>query len=475
MTLRRAVQLASFTVFVLLTVIGVGASVGWLPESLFSRLDPLVAFAAIIASRTRIAIWAVAFLTIAVTVIFGRAWCGWVCPLGTLLDLVPARKGKKARLSRHWRLGKYVLFTLVVGAALLGHLGPMVLDPVTVITRPLQEIARPFYGADSLARNVGPELGRGYIRAVALLSLLPLIGVLALNAIGRRTWCRTLCPLGGLLALFSKAPGIRRVVDAGACTSCARCARDCPTDAIERTEGFASSAAECTVCMQCAEECPSQAIHFRVELGQVLAPGFRPDRREAVAAIGAAGVSLAAVVLPIHRGPDDILRPPSTNDARLSELCIRCGACYSACPAGALRPSLSLTNVAGPWTPMLDERPAICSLNCNRCASACPTDALHTPTTAERVELGLGSVAQVDRDRCRAWARGHECMRCQAACPIAGAIVTGDRSAEMGEGPPVGVPIVDPEKCVACNLCAQACPARPVAIYAPPLPPGAGM
>ncbi|HEY3318617.1 MAG TPA: 4Fe-4S binding protein [Coriobacteriia bacterium] len=473
---RRAVQFVSLAVFVLLTVAGVGAGFRWLPENLFSRLDPLVALTAIVASRTRLAFWAIAFVTVAATVIFGRAWCGWVCPVGTLLDVMPARGGKKSALSRRWRLGKYVVLALVVAAALLGHLSPMVLDPVTVLTRPLQELARPFYGADGIGRNAGVEFGAESIRSVALLSLLPLVGVLALNSISRRTWCRTLCPLGGLLALLAKAPGIRRVVDAEKCTSCARCARDCPTDAVEREQGFASSAAECTVCLKCSDSCPSHAISFEVELGQLLDPGYRPDRRDALIGVGASALSLATVMLPIRTAEAaEVLRPPSTDDKRLSQLCIRCGACFSACPAGALRPSLSVTDPAGLWTPMLDERPAICSLNCNRCARVCPTDALHTPTQEERVALGLGSVAQVDRSRCRAWYRAHSCMLCQSVCPINGAIIAADRAQELGGGTSVSVPVVDPAQCVACNVCATACPIHPTAIYAPKLPPGAGI
>lgn len=466
------VQLATLMMFVLLTVAGLG--VAWLPEDLFSRLDPLVALAAILASRTRISLWAAAFVTVAATALIGRGWCGWVCPVGTLLDLLPARaKAKRPGLPRALRLGKYALLALVVGAALLGRLGPMVLDPVTVFTRPLQEIARPYVGADSVARNVGPELASS-IHAFALLSLLPLAAVLALNALGRRTWCRSLCPLGGLLALLAKAPGFRRVVDANACISCGKCARVCPTEAIEPEAAFASSSAECTVCMECFDACPKGAISLGSDVGQLLAPGYRPDRRAALVAAGATGLSLAVAALPV-RIAQAIERPPATDDARLSELCIRCGACYSACIAGALRPSLSFTNEAGPWTPMLDERPAYCGLDCNRCAKACPTDALHTPTPEERVAWGLGTVAQIDRNRCRAWANGRACMRCQGACPVNGAILAVDRREQAGGGPQISVPLIDPEQCIGCNLCAQVCPARfRTAIYAPELPPGAG-
>jgi ferredoxin len=167
--------------------------------------------------------------------------------------------------------------------------------------------------------------------------------------------------------------------------------------------------------------------------------------------------------------PDDgaILRPPSTDDDRLAALCVRCGACYGACPTGALQPSLSLTSVAGPWTPSLEVRPAHCTMDCNRCARVCPTDALHTPTPEEAAALGLGRVAHVDHDRCRAWGSNRACLVCLGSCPIAGALTAIPRPEGLpvtGLHPsptPVGVPVVHADLCVGCDQCGRACVLQP--------------
>lgn len=465
---RRVVQLLVLLAFAVVTVGGFGLLGWWLPANAFSRLDPLVALAAVAASRTLVIFWAAALLTLVVTVALGRAWCGWLCPLGTVLDVVPSRKRTGAKALPAWlRLGKYITLAVVVGSAALGSLGPMLLDPLTIITRPFEEIARPLLGTNAVGAASGAFVASGVIAQVAFLSLVPLGAVVALNAVDRRFWCRNLCPLGGLVALVSLLPGLRRTVDAAKCTSCARCAAACPTQAVDRAAGFASSSAECIACMKCVDACPPEAIAYRPVGPALRTPAYEPGRRAALLAGGVSVAGVALAVVPAQQIASPTLRPPSTDERRLAELCVRCGQCYALCPTGVLHPDISLTTLAGPWTPMLTERPAHCTLNCNKCAAACPTDALHTPTDAERIAEGLGAVSDVDRGRCRAWARNHQCMKCQTTCPIQGALKAIERPADLPNEyglPPVEVPVIDPEKCVGCDQCAASCPMRPAAI-----------
>jgi ferredoxin len=374
-------------------------------------------------------------------------------------------KLSRGKISARWRLGKYVTLAAVLIAAAAGNLGLMILDPVTIVMRPLQELAKPFVGSDAVGQSIGTGLGRQLVPSVAFLSLLPLAIVLALSLIDRRFWCRNLCPLGGLLALVSKVPGLRRGVMRDTCTSCARCAKACPTNAIGTGGGFASDPSECITCLACIDSCKTGANVFAFQTSSVQLPVFESSRRDALIAAGATGLGLAAILVPIATADAEILRPPSTDENRLAELCVRCGACYGACPTGNLRPSVSFASGAGPWTPMLDERPAHCTLNCNLCARPCPTDALHTPTPQEAQDLGLGVKADVDQSRCRAWARNHQCMICQSACPIAGALLSQERPAELpGRGPRVQVPVVNPDLCVGCDQCATVCIVGPPAI-----------
>ena len=86
-TARKLTQYTALLIFLALFVAARGS--GW-PASLlnlFIRLDPLLILANLLASRTFLAGSAIVLLTILLTLVFGRAWCGWLCPLGTVLDL----------------------------------------------------------------------------------------------------------------------------------------------------------------------------------------------------------------------------------------------------------------------------------------------------------------------------------------------------------------------------------------------------
>ena len=69
--------------------------------------------------------------------LLGRAWCGWLCPLGTLLDLTPAHRVQRwdNSVPASWRRVKVLLLVVILGAALLGSLTLLILDPLTLLTR----------------------------------------------------------------------------------------------------------------------------------------------------------------------------------------------------------------------------------------------------------------------------------------------------------------------------------------------------
>ncbi len=83
-TLRRVrpwVQILTFLLF--LYLLFRAGQTGFLSSDLFFRFDPLVGIANMVAARqVAPALLAGALIALAAAVVLGRAWCGWICPLG---------------------------------------------------------------------------------------------------------------------------------------------------------------------------------------------------------------------------------------------------------------------------------------------------------------------------------------------------------------------------------------------------------
>src|SRR5512141_3508990 len=86
--LRHAVQICFFALFVYLLFAGLQHQQVNTLANLFFRLNPLSALAAMLASRQWLPDLAWALIIVALTIVAGRVWCGWICPTGTLLEWI---------------------------------------------------------------------------------------------------------------------------------------------------------------------------------------------------------------------------------------------------------------------------------------------------------------------------------------------------------------------------------------------------
>lgn len=304
-----------------------------LPHDLFFRLDPLLALA-MLADRQWIPSLALGASTLILTLMLGRVWCGWLCPTGAVLDLLPLRHRRLDRdLAGWWRGLKHFVLLAIVFAALLGNLTLMVLDPITLLFRTLATSALPALDF-AVSRLEGDlyqvSVARGALEAFesvfrgpvlpstprlfeqAALIALVFAGVVALNAVRPRFWCRYLCPLGALLGLIARFARLRLAVDAAKCNACARCAARCPTGTLTAGGGFLADPAECTVCLNCLEVCPPAALTVKSRLAPPQLRGYDPGRREVLASLGAAVAGLALLrSLPNSRLDNPwLVRPP---------------------------------------------------------------------------------------------------------------------------------------------------------------------
>ncbi len=505
---RQLVQIGSVLLFFSLAFLTFRASVSIIPLDLYFRLDPLVAFGAMLASRAVIGTLLLAGVALVAGLVLGRAWCGWLCPLGAILDWISPKSFRVAETLKNWKRIKYALLVIVVTAALLGNLTFIFLDPITLLNRTFGAAFLPalnvvLVGVESALYPLEPfqpaldwieQTFRGTVLPaqqtfyeLGWIFALVFAGVVALNWIVPRFWCRYICPLGALYALQAKVAWLRPRA-AKECDHCAACMRVCPTGAITVSKsGFAVERAECVVCLDCTTACPRSAIEFR--FGNVAAgdrrPGTEttghpspvtglPSRREFLgsAFAGVAAVALFRAAPSAQHDDAHLIRPPGARENNLLDKCIRCGECTKVCPTGGLQPSIFQSGLEGLWTPVLVPRIGYCDFSCNGCGQICPTGAIPALALDEKRRRQIGT-AYIDQNRCIPWASYRSCIVCQEMCPLpVNAVHTDEVDVIAPDGTPVHVkrPRVRQDLCIGCGLCEYKCPVTgPAAIrvYAP--------
>ncbi len=189
-----------------------------------------------------------ALLPILLTAVFGRFFCGWICPatllyeLNTNLAALLRRAGLHIGNKRYDRRLKYLVLALgiVLAAASGSVLFSAIYPPVL--------IGREIYYAIALG---GFGSGAVFFLITLLFDLL----------VARRGFCRYLCPGGALYSLIGRyrLVRIKRIVES--CNDCAKCTAICEFGLDPLRDNFGQ---ECNNCCACMAVCPTDAMTFYI-------------------------------------------------------------------------------------------------------------------------------------------------------------------------------------------------------------------
>ena len=451
------------------------------PAELFLAIDPLVSISTAIAARTWV--WSLSFagVILLVCLVVPRGFCGYVCPLGTVIDLFDWLIGRRVRWlnvsGKGWYVHlKYYLLAGVLVSSIFGVLLSGVVAAIPIVTRAAAYLLTPLETGLARSWHQIPEIHAGQILSLALFAV-----VLGLGFLQPRFWCRYVCPTGAVFSIVNLLRVTERKVE-HSCIQCGKCVQVCPFDAIKAD--FTTRTSDCTFCQTCGGACPVTAIQFVPRWSTLeLKTANEPPTGEtslgrrgfltsvigvAAGAIGGAAAADAIVATGAQLDSTSSsypVRPPgSVPEETFLQLCIRCGECLQACPNDVLQPQAFEQGFEGLWTPHVVANWSGCEPSCNNCCQVCPTGAIRAIPLEEKRVARMG-LAWVNEETCLPYAGREECQLCVDVCADSGYdaiefITVGTETDEMGnpmEGTGMLAPVLLPEKCVGCGLCQTRC------------------
>lgn len=419
----------------------------------FSRLDPWVLISHLRWQHT-VPIWTWLPVTVMiVTLLFGRVFCGWLCPFGAFMTLVDAIgrvvfKNKSFKKIARLRT-KAVQFLLPIRyfwlllLVIIYALGLNFINPLT----PMALFSH--------------EITRAYQRSIPWVLIVIVIMILFFS----RLWCSVFCPTGVLLSLLGRLRFFRYRTSEH-CIHCKKCVNSCPVGAAPDETGVAGEG--CLVCGECQMICPTNAIIFRNGPVSSADQGSKSKSEETNSNtksnrftrrqfIKIAGIFVVGIVVSFCyrtvRITKKVLRPPGAlEETKFRAVCNRCDRCIEVCPNNALQPMALSNGIDAFGTPYIIPRQANCSL-CLSCQEVCPTGAI-AKVPVEQVKMG---VASIEKSTCLAWSKDKFCFICGEQC-LRLAISIDDKSR----------PTIQPDLCVGCGTCERNCPVEEPAIRVTP-------
>jgi polyferredoxin len=407
------------------------------PVSWLLRLDPLVAIGTVLSTHKFYWELHCGLGIIIITIIFGRFFCGWVCPFGAIHQFVGYLGNRKKTTAQKILLNKYrkaqgikylvLVFFLSTAAfpSIAASLQTGLLDPIPLVTRCFQLVLLPIFDRGTYLTSVNVR----YYEYGWLIFAVFAAAVL-LNLVIPRFYCRFICPLGAFLGIINRFSIWRIGKNKSECINCKLCEKSC--------EGGCEPAgniriSECVLCFNCLDDCGHEIISYQTQpslAGEITNPDI--SRRGFILSLVSGVLAIPAVRLSgklrsnwYHR----VIRPPGAlAEEEFLKRCIKCGQCMRICPTNVIQPGGIDGGLENLWAPVLNNRigSSGCQLNCVACGQVCPTSAIRPITLSEK--LGTGKFAEagpiklgtafIDRSRCLPWAMDKPCIVCEENCPV---------------------------------------------------------
>ncbi len=198
-----------------------------------------------------------ALIPIIITLIFGRIFCGWICPATLLYELNTNMAAWLHRAglptgNRHFdRRLKYLV--LIFGGILSMVTGSVLFAAI--------------YPPAIIGREIYYAIALGGFGAGAVFFVLTLLFDLM---VARRGFCRYVCPGGALYSLLGRYRLFRIQRKADSCNDCAKCTAVCEFELDPMRDGFGQ---ECNNCTACIAVCPTDALVFKINVKDITYQG----------------------------------------------------------------------------------------------------------------------------------------------------------------------------------------------------------
>ncbi|MEF9986327.1 MAG: 4Fe-4S dicluster domain-containing protein [Bacteroidales bacterium] len=456
---------------------------------------------------------AIIFLII-LTLLFGRVYCSFLCPLGILQDIITrisiffikkAHKGKLPKTGKGYKKPHNILrYSILCIVALLFFAGityPLaLLDPYSNFGK----IATQIFGTTELWINnilsgIFPTVF--YYQQYVKLSLYTFIYaafifiiISIFSMLRGRLYCNTICPVGSILGLISGFSLFKPAIKKDMCIRCTACAIKCKSNCIN-LETKEIDVTRCVACYDCMIACKRGGVELiptwfskKEKIASISededekiknsknshAPQRElesVERRNALIAIGTivTGITVKKILNTknaISTGNIEketiknlpIAPPGARSIEQLKANCTACNACVAACPNKIIKPSVLEYGLSGFMLPTIKYNNKFCAYDCNKCTQVCPNGALEPLTLKQKQVTQIGRAKYIAKN-CIVFVDNTDCGACDEHCPTKAIVMT-----EVKNKPGLYFPKLNRNICIGCGACEYICPASPKAI-----------